>query len=322
MQTKVVIFVLTYNRVNYLKSALESILNQTYSDFILNVLDNCSNDGTEEYVKSIEDKRVNYIRHEHNLGGIGNISYAFKNCAGDYFAVFHDDDILHDNLLKEEVAYLENHEDCMAVSCLANNIDENGEYTKIINEEKYDERIFCHEQFFHEYLNKQKSFTFPATVYITEFIKNNNITILSTPGPCIDVVIYMELEKKGGTIAEIPKTLLDYRIYKSQDSSSNLEEMLIKLIHFLSNDEYYGNLLTEDELGRTKYFKWYFRRLLARQTSKCISYKKAVRYLEKMHQELKVSKISTIKYERMLRIADIFSVPASLAYKLTKKVKK
>ena len=105
MQTKVVIFVLTYNRVNYLKSALESILNQTYSDFILNVLDNCSNDGTEEYVKSIEDKRVNYIRHEHNLGGIGNISYAFKNCAGDYFAVFHDDDILHDNLLKEEVAY-------------------------------------------------------------------------------------------------------------------------------------------------------------------------------------------------------------------------
>ena len=128
MQTKVVIFVLTYNRVNYLKSALESILNQTYSDFILNVLDNCSNDGTEEYVKSIEDKRVNYIRHEHNLGGIGNISYAFKNCAGDYFAVFHDDDILHDNLLKEEVAYLENHEDCMAVSCLANNIDENGEY--------------------------------------------------------------------------------------------------------------------------------------------------------------------------------------------------
>ena len=53
MQTKVVIFVLTYNRVNYLKSALESILNQTYSDFILNVLDNCSNDGTEEYVKSI-----------------------------------------------------------------------------------------------------------------------------------------------------------------------------------------------------------------------------------------------------------------------------
>ena len=56
MQTKVVIFILTYNRVNYLKSAIESILNQTYSDFILNVLDNCSNDGTEEYVKSIEDK--------------------------------------------------------------------------------------------------------------------------------------------------------------------------------------------------------------------------------------------------------------------------
>lgn len=56
------------------------------------------------------------------------------------------------------------------------------------------------------------------------------------------------VRKKGGTIAEIPKTLLDYRIYKSQDSSSNLEEMLINVDSFLSMMNTTGNLLKEDEL--------------------------------------------------------------------------
>lgn len=321
MDTRIVIFVTTYNRINYLKLAIDSILKQTFSEFKLVVLDNCSNDGTEEYVKSIEDKRVNYIKHEHNLGGIGNLAYAFEHCAGEYFAIFHDDDILHNNLLKEEIAYLDNHENCVAVSCLANNIDENGKYTKQIKEEKYAERTFCQKQFFCEYLHKQKSLTFPATLYRTEFIQDKKITISSKPGPCADVVVYMDIEKNGGTISEIPKALLDYRVYKNQDSSSYLEEMLIKLIHFLSNDEYYGQIIKNDEIGRNKYFKWYFKRLVARQTSKRISIEDATKYLDRMYQELNLSKISKARYKRLLQVANTFSTGASLAYKVTRKVK-
>ena len=319
---RVTIFVVTYNRIEYLKSAIESILNQSFEDFSLTVLDNCSNDGTDEYVKSIEDKRVNYIRHEYNLGGVGNISYAFEHCDGDYFAIFHDDDILHYNLLKEEIDYLDNHKNCAAVSCLSNNIDENGKYIKKINEKKYSERIFCKDQFFDEYLNNQKSFTFPTTLYRTEFMKNKHINISQNSGPCADVVLYMDIERNGGTIAEIPKALLDYRIYKNQDSSSHLEEMLIKLIKYLESDDYYGKLIEKDKQGRFKYFKWYFRRLIARETSKCINYNDAINYLNIMGQELKIPLHRYNKYERMLWVVDKFSGMANLLYKLTKKVKK
>ena len=57
------IYITTYNRVQYLKLAIDSILNQSYDNFTLIILDNCSTDGTYEYVLSLKDSRVKYIRH-------------------------------------------------------------------------------------------------------------------------------------------------------------------------------------------------------------------------------------------------------------------
>lgn len=320
LQKKIEVFVVTYNRIEYLKIAIQSILNQTFSNFTLTVLDNCSTDGTESYIKSIEDKRVNYVRHEHNLGGTGNISYAFEHCGGEYFAVFHDDDVLHPNLLEEEISYLDTHKECAAVSCLSNNIDENGNYT-LKREWDDRQRIFSGKQFFEEYMNNQKSFTFPATLYRTNFIKIHKINIKSEPGPCADVVLYMDIEKEGGTITEIPKALIDYRIYKNQDSSLHLEEMLVKLINYLSEDEYYSQILKEDVVGQKKYFKWYFRRLLSREVSKCIKYDDAQNYLKIMNESLGIPIKSVQSYKVLLWTANKLLVPANIAYRIVKKVK-
>ena len=118
------IYITTYNRVQYLKRAIDSIIRQSYSDFTLIVLDNCSSDDTEKYVLSLNDSRIKYIRHTQNIGGGANINYGFKNCEAKYFCVFHDDDILHENLIEKEIEYMEYDRNCMAVSCLANIINE------------------------------------------------------------------------------------------------------------------------------------------------------------------------------------------------------
>ena len=176
-EVRITAFIVTYNRVEYLKKAIDSVLNQTCRDFELIILDNCSTDGTEEYVKSLNDDRITYIRHEKNIGGGGNIAYAFAHCKGDYFAVFHDDDVLHTNLLEEAAAYLDSHEQCAAVSCLSNIIDENGSYTRITDEAKAQERTFSGSGFFAEYINNQRNFVFPATLYRTAFIKEKQINM-------------------------------------------------------------------------------------------------------------------------------------------------
>lgn len=316
------VFVVTFNRVEYLKQSLNSIINQSYKNIKITVLDNCSTDGTELYVKSIDDKRIHYIKHDHNIGGRDNIEFAFSHCCNSkYFAIFHDDDVLHPNLIEEELKYLEMHDDCVAVSCLRNIIDENGQIVKTAKVRNGIERSYSKCVFFYEYLNHQTSFTFPATLYRTDFILDNAINVRNEPGPCADVVVYMDIEKAGGTVAEIPKPLIDYRVYKQQDSSSHLEEMLIQLIDFLSQDDYYSKLLSEDVVGRKKYLRWYFNRLLIRMVSECISYGDAKRYFEDMKNALDNPEKHIKIYSILLRIVCFFHIPANMMYKVYKKVK-
>ena len=321
-EVRITAFIVTYNRVEYLKKAIDSVLNQTCRDFELIILDNCSTDGTEEYVKSLNDDRITYIRHEKNIGGGGNIAYAFAHCKWDYFAVFHDDDVLHTNLLEEAAAYLDSNEQCAAVSCLSNIIDENGSYTRITDEAKAQERTFSGSGFFAEYINNQRNFVFPATLYRTAFIKEKQINITFAAGPCADVVVYMDIEKEGGTVAEIPKVLIDYRVYKNQDSSAHLEEMLIKLIQFLTKDAYYGQLLRRNLQGRKRYLQWYFKRLLAREASGCIDGTAAQDYLGRMNEALGRPGSRSNLYAVVLKAAGSIPGVSRLAYKTAKRVKK
>ena len=72
------VFILTYNRAGYLKESIESVLNSTFRDFTLTVVDNCSTDNTEEVVRSFDDPRLKYVKHPENIGGINNINSAIK----------------------------------------------------------------------------------------------------------------------------------------------------------------------------------------------------------------------------------------------------
>lgn len=280
--SKLTIYITTYNRVQYLKRMIDSVLSQTYSDFNVIILDNCSTDGTEEYAKGIQDNRVSYHRNEENLGGAGNINQGFYKSKTEYFCVFHDDDICHKELLETEISYMESHPECVAVSCLNDQIDRNGEIVKRCQKENNDETIYAGTTFFEAYLVNHTSMTFPPTMYRTEFIRGNGIRLNTSPGPCGDVVLFMDIEKHGGIMAQINRNLFSYRVYSDQDSTTNLESMLIKLMEFLKTDEYYRVLLESIKGGKEKYYRWYCRRLLVRVASGKISAQNAVEFLDKM----------------------------------------
>jgi len=65
---KVSIILPTYNRAHLIGRAIKSVLNQTYRNFELIVIDDGSTDDTEMLVKSFEDKRIHYIKHQKNRG--------------------------------------------------------------------------------------------------------------------------------------------------------------------------------------------------------------------------------------------------------------
>lgn len=76
----------TYNRAPLLGRAVQSVLNQTYQDFEVIVVDDASLDNTEEVVRHFADPRIHYLRHEENRGTAASRNTAIKIDRGEYVA--------------------------------------------------------------------------------------------------------------------------------------------------------------------------------------------------------------------------------------------
>lgn len=70
--------IVTYNRKKLLKENIEALLNQTFKDHDILIVDNNSNDGTKEMVAEIQDKRIKYYNTEKNLGGAGGFAFGLR----------------------------------------------------------------------------------------------------------------------------------------------------------------------------------------------------------------------------------------------------
>ena len=93
MKNPLVSFIVpTYNRVNYLKRAVNSILNQTYTDLELIIIDDNSEDNTENFVKGIKDSRVKYYKNETNRGAQFSRNKGIFYSKGSYINFLDDDD--------------------------------------------------------------------------------------------------------------------------------------------------------------------------------------------------------------------------------------
>ena len=91
----------TFNRADsYLKDALESALSQSYSPLEIIVADNCSTDNTEKFVKSYNDERIRYFRHENPLKPYENFNFCAQEAMGEYFLLLHDDDIIDPDFIE------------------------------------------------------------------------------------------------------------------------------------------------------------------------------------------------------------------------------
>lgn len=90
------IMIPTYNRSNFLKMAMKSVLQQKGVSFELLVSDNHSPSDTEKMVKSFKDKRIRYIKNKKNLGYELNAVQCFRKAKGKYIFLLSDDDFILD----------------------------------------------------------------------------------------------------------------------------------------------------------------------------------------------------------------------------------
>lgn len=93
----------TYNREKTLLRAVYSVLNQTYKDIELIIVDDNSNDGTERLINSIKDSRINYIKHDRNVGGSAARNTGILAATGEYVAFQDSDDEWFPDKLSEQI---------------------------------------------------------------------------------------------------------------------------------------------------------------------------------------------------------------------------
>lgn len=94
----------TYNRANSLKRSINSVLNQTYTDFELIVVDDDSTDDTRLIVNQIDDDRVRLIEHNTNRGAPAARNTGIEAARGDFIAFQDSDDEWDEEKLKKQIS--------------------------------------------------------------------------------------------------------------------------------------------------------------------------------------------------------------------------
>ncbi len=115
-----------YNCEKYIYESVKSVLNQTYTDWELIIIDDCSNDSTWSIIESINDSRVRKYKNDTNRGIAYTRNRGIELSNGEYIALLDDDDIYFSTKLERQVDYLEAHQDVDIVGSKVQWIDEKG----------------------------------------------------------------------------------------------------------------------------------------------------------------------------------------------------
>ncbi len=124
---KVSIILTSYNHEKYISAAIESALNQTFSDFELLIFDDGSTDNSHKIIKSFTDPRIKSFLNEKNTGAVQMLQEGVKISKGEYIAIHHSDDIWEVDKLEKQINFLEDNPEYAACFTQAKFIDESGE---------------------------------------------------------------------------------------------------------------------------------------------------------------------------------------------------
>jgi len=91
---KFAIIITNYNNAQYLPDAIDSVLQQTFKDLELIIVDDCSTDNSDEVIRKYKDNRIKYVRHQENMGFAQALVTGVENMESEIFGPLDSDDAL------------------------------------------------------------------------------------------------------------------------------------------------------------------------------------------------------------------------------------
>lgn len=98
----------SYNTGKFIQETIDSVINQTYDNWELIIVDDCSSDNTDEIVKSIKDGRIVYLKNKKNSGAAISRNKALKMAKGKWVAFLDSDDLWKKDKLEKQIEFMKN----------------------------------------------------------------------------------------------------------------------------------------------------------------------------------------------------------------------
>lgn len=232
---------------SWIKSSIESILNQSYREieFVI-VCDNPQNLNAirllEEYAS--KDKRVVYIINDCNVGLTKSLNIAINYCHGEYIARMDADDISLETRIQEQVEFLDSNAHVGFVGCYYSIIDADGNITKRMRKlGKEMSSIFVTNPICHPTVMFRHSMLKIRAPFYNEDYKSSQ-----------DYELWSFLVKNSVRFSNIPEVLLKYRVtdkqvsaHKKDEQSQHLRALRREMIHWYLLK---SNIIQKDDFGK------------------------------------------------------------------------
>ncbi len=245
MKPDISVIMSVYNGETYLKEAIESVINQTFKNWELIIINDCSTDATGEILADFasKDERIKVHTNEVNLKLPTSLNKAISLGQGKYIARMDADDICLENRLYEQYKFMEENEDIDLSSCRFMTV-KNGVYASGGAGGRIDNDAVC------AMLLVSNPILHPGVIAKASVMKefNYDTTLTCTE----DLELWTRLSMANKKMAILPKCLLIYRLHDKQITSTTLERQHTEVLKI--QNKYYAALLKEMEEEMQKFY--------------------------------------------------------------------
>ena len=196
-----------YNSARFIRESIDSVLAQTYTEWELLIVDDCSTDNTKEVVQSYSDERIHYFCNEKNCGAAVTRNRALQQAKSRYIAFLDSDDLWTPDKLEKQIAFMQQNGYAFTFT----------DY-QIINEDGSPQNKTLH---------------MPASLTYRQYCCNTAIGCLTVlidrqmTGPfempdirsSHDMGLWLDIMRRGFTAYSLPECLASYRIVATSNTA-------------------------------------------------------------------------------------------------------
>lgn len=215
MNTLVSVITSVYNEEEHISEMISSILNQTYQNWELIIIDDASSDDTWNIISSYDDIRVHAIKNKSNLGLTKNLNTCIGLAKGKYVLRIDGDDIAYPRRIEQQYAFMESHPDIALSGC----------FMKAFGEENYIADIWTDSDFLRLMLTLNPVVYHPTFIIRKSIIDEYSILYDESLRYAQDYAFQYDVSKHG-KLGNLNEVLMKYRIHSKQVSfCKSIEQM-------------------------------------------------------------------------------------------------